>query len=181
MAKGGERPYRGAAGTTRKTETSVSCAGCDIVYGAAWYLSLDATDAPTVLTLFLDDGYPAINTMTCPECGGEHVAEEPLLVHQPARNRLFLVIPPGQRHRLQQFRAAAQEEIGRHPGDIVPDYALNPTVVIGFEALCLAIRGRPRDEAEASASLDAPRNARRDTGPLAVVSAPRLPRPDAED
>ncbi len=144
MSKAEEQPYRGVVAQTRTTETSVFCA-CGTVYRGRYHTSVDATDAPTVLTRFLDVGYEATHSMKCPECDAVHVAVEPMLVHQPARSRLYLVVPTEHRHRTQQIRAAALVEIADHPGaDVVPKYALDPQLVFGFDGLREAVRGRLR-------------------------------------
>ncbi len=143
MSKADE-PYRGAVGTTRTAETSVFCA-CGAVYAGRYHTGVDATDAPTLLTRFLDIGYEATSAMTCPECGAVHVAVEPLVVHQPARQRLFVVVPEAQRHRAQQAKAAVMADIADHPGEgVVPAYALEPLTVFGFEGLRASVRGRPK-------------------------------------
>ncbi len=69
-----ERVYAGAAGRTRTVQTSVLCE-CGTTYGAAWHRGIDASEAPTLLTRFLDQGFSAINAMKCPECGAEQLAE----------------------------------------------------------------------------------------------------------
>lgn len=172
MSKAEGQPYRGAVGTTRKAETSVFCS-CGTVYRGRYHTGVDATDAPTLLTRFLDVGYEATNAMKCPACGVVHVAIEPLLVHQPARERLYLVVPVEHRHRTQQIRAAALADIADNPGaDVVPAYALDPQLVFGFDGLREAVRGRPRTPPPAPAE---PEPAQAVRAPVPVPKASPMP------
>ncbi len=162
-----ERVYAGAAGRTRTVQTSVLCE-CGTTYGAAWHRGIDASEAPTLLTRFLDQGFSAINAMKCPECGAEHLAEEAVVVHQPARARLLLVVPTALRHRAHGLRAELMAEIAANPGDVVPGYALEPELVVGHEGLREALRGAPR--AQASDITETPEPRRPEPEPAVAVS-----------
>lgn len=182
MASEATRPFSGRAGSTRTVSTSVWCGGCGLYFGGRYHVSLDADASPAVLERFLADGYAGINTMACPDCGWTHVAHEPLVVHHPGVGALRLVLPHGQRHRAQQARAALIAEIAGDPGEVLPDYALDPVLVVGPEELREALEQGRSPEPKAPPSLTtakgptAPKSPPPPKGPTPARGLPPVPR-----
>ncbi|MCK6569729.1 CpXC domain-containing protein [Myxococcota bacterium] len=155
-------PYGGASGTTRTTPTTIPCASCDTWYGARYHLSIRLEPGEPIATSFLDDGFSAVNRTECPNCGGLYVVEEPIVIHDVAGRRLFLVVPESQRHRTQQHRAALLESLTREEVPTVAGYVFEPVVTVGLSRFKRALRGATAAPPEQSL-----------TRPLAAVIPPR--------
>ncbi len=127
--------FAGRAGQTRRQPTTVLCGACDRRFGGAWLASLDADASPQLLAALLADGFATINTLTCPQCGWQHVAVEPLVVHIPHERRALLVLPGAQRHRVSQALLAHLAALGEDPAEGVPAYMERPEIVSGVEGM----------------------------------------------
>lgn len=135
--------FQGQAGQTRRQGTTVQCGACDARFGATWLASVDGDGSPQLLAALLADGFATVNTMTCPACGWQHVAVEPVVVHLPSVRRMVLVVPGAQRHRVEQARLAHLAAVAADPLDGVPDYVQAVQVVIGLEGLRGALSTGP--------------------------------------
>ena len=129
------RPYDGQAGRTAFTETTIWCGGCGAWFGGRVLQTLDGDADAELLAEFVGGGFAAVNAAQCPNCNWTYTAEEPLTVHLPSQNKLFLVIPENGRHRAQEARARVISAVAGNPGSFVPGYALEPVLVAGTEQL----------------------------------------------
>ena len=131
--------FAGQVGSTRRRRTTVWCGSCGAWYGAKTYSSINASDAPTLAAQFSHDGFAGIHTVRCPRCGDEYVVEAPLVIHVPSRRRLVLVIPDSLRHIALQARADLLRDVADDPGDVLPDYALEPALAVGALGLSVLL------------------------------------------
>ena len=188
MAKATE-PYSGPSGTTRTVGTTILCSDCDAWYGATYHASIRMEGDAEPAASFLEDGFSSVNRAECPHCGGLYVIEEPLILHDVAERRVFLVVPESHRHRVQHHRAAMLVTLAEEAKGGIPPYVFEPQAVVGLARLKRALRGATAAPARAPAvtvaapprTEDVPFDSENDDqGPEAVTSVspgPRVPEP----
>ena len=133
-------PYEGALGQTTTAATTILCSGCDTWYGARYHTSIRLEGEAAPGAEFLRDGFSVANRAECPHCGALYVIEEPVVVHDVGGGRLFLVVPDGQRHRLQQARAALLVSLATEEKETAPVWIFDPQTVVGVGGLRRALR-----------------------------------------
>ncbi len=104
-------------------KTTVWSGHCHAYYAASFVRSLDFAREAHLLNAFLTQGFMGLNAMVCPQCGSVYEAEEPFALHLP--NRLILVVPERDNHRILKVKSDFIRSLEPEEGDCLPPYALD--------------------------------------------------------
>lgn len=145
MATQSQRPTRSLAEPWHQI-----CQGCGHPFSELIWLIVDLEERPDLLPHLLDG---AVHQARCPRCATTHALDAPLLVHDPARQRLIFAAQPGTP--APHTRRIAQE-LGRRliaalPPDARAPYLARAIQVTGLRELQALLRASTAGDALSAA------------------------------
>jgi hypothetical protein len=118
--------YAGRLGQTHHEPQQIAC-DCGAVFSERLVRAVNAaTDAELATTLLAG----RLNEVRCPDCGRSFVVENPVVLHDPAREVFCEIHPPAARTGALRLRAALLAALAAEP-IAVPPYVRDATLVFG--------------------------------------------------